>query len=117
MKKTILILVVVLVVYFISFIAVRAVHHGTVSMMVADAQGAYHAQTFQATVFFAPMSGFERVSSRVLFGSFYPLGHLDHLVTGRLYEFADQRKAAIVKPQPNTALEPTATAPSDSTDK
>ena len=97
MKKIILILVAVVAVYFLFFIAVRVAHRGTISMMVADAQGAYHAQTFQATCFIAPMSGFGRVSSRVLFGSFYPLGRLDHLITGRLYEFADQREAPIMK--------------------
>jgi hypothetical protein len=100
MKKTILILVAVIAAYFVCYIAARAAHHGTVSMMVADAQGAQHAQTFQATCFIAPMSGFGRFSSQALFGSFYPLGRLDHLITGRLYEFADQREAPIMKPQP-----------------
>ena len=99
MKKIMLILVAMLTAYLVFYIVVRVVHHGTVSMMVADEHGAYHQQTLSASCFIAPMSGFGRFSSRVLYGSFYPLGHLDHLITGRLYEFADQLEAPIMKPQ------------------
>ena len=100
MKKSILIPVTVFGIYVVFYFVVRVMHQGTISMMVADTQGAYHAQTFQATCFVAPKSGFERFSSRVLFDLFYPLGQFDHFLNGRLYAFADQREEPIMKPKP-----------------
>jgi len=112
MKRKILILLLILAVYLVLYIAVRATHHGIVQKIVVDPQGPHQqAKAFQGTCFVAPLSGFARFSSRALFVSFYPLGSLEHLITGRLYLFADQREAPIMKPQPNTALEPTPTAP------
>jgi hypothetical protein len=134
MKARILIPLVVLAIYFFLFITMRATSHDTVQNVIVDRQGAHPGvETLRSTIFVAPLSGFARFSSRALFVSFYPLGRLDHLMTGRPYLFVDLRAAAISKcehwideqkrldaflhnfvvtnEQPNTPLESTPTAP------
>jgi hypothetical protein len=113
MKKSLVILLVVLIVYAVLYVVVRVSFYDTVTMKVADTAGKYHPKTYKAVCFVVPVSasGFERHTKQILFGAFYPLGQLDHLLTGRLYWLVDMRNVTAVKSPPNTALEPTPTAP------
>jgi hypothetical protein len=103
MKKTYLIPLIplgLLALYFALYIAVRLTNHGTVTVTSADTAGGFHTNSFDAVCFLAPVSGFERHTEQVMYGAFYPMGKLDHLMTGRRYEFMDMRDAPIIKPTP-----------------
>ncbi len=90
MKKKILIFLAAFIIYFVAYVVVRWTHPASETEMVADAQGEYHPKRFEATGFLARKSGFSRVSSPILFVVFYPMGQLDHLITGRRYVLGDE---------------------------
>ena len=94
MKKTLMIALVALAVYTVSYIYVRATHYGTITYSVADATGGFHPDRHKAVCFLEPASGFQRHTTLILYRFFYPMGKLDHLLTGRLYQLADMRDAA-----------------------
>ena len=87
-----------LAVYTASYFYVRATHYGTVTYSVADASGGFHPDRHEAVCFLKPVSGFHRHATQVLYGAFFPMGKIDHSITGRLYQLADMRDAADTKP-------------------
>jgi hypothetical protein len=100
MKKMFLIPLGLLALYITLYVAVRLTNHGTVTVASADTAGGFHTNSFDAVCFLAPVSGFQRHTEQVMYGAFYPMGKLDHLITGSHYEFMDMRDVPIMKPTP-----------------
>ena len=91
MKRVALFIGLALAVYFTSYVAVRHFNHLSGTQLVPDAAGVYHSQALSDTRIHIPGEGFQRLPMQVLYGGYYPIGHIDQALTGRRYNCTDYR--------------------------
>ena len=94
MKKHVWILAAVMMIYSVSYLIIRfQLHDSTDSSLLTDS-GVKHIHQ-ERTFIWIPGVGAGRIAKQMLYWCFYPVGQIDHLVTGRVYDCTDQRNLEI----------------------
>jgi hypothetical protein len=92
MNKKLLILFSALLFYIALYAVVRVECHGYVIVMAKFNRNAAHvSKTFDTVEIQEPVSGFRRYAMKAVYDVFYPIGMLDRVTTGRIYESVDAR--------------------------
>jgi hypothetical protein len=92
MNKKLLILFSALLLYIALYAVVRMERHGYVIVMAKFNRNAAHvSKTFDTVDIQEPVSGFRRYAMKAVYDVFYPIGMLDRVTTGRIYESVDAR--------------------------
>ncbi len=93
MRRGVVILVAVIGLYCGGFAFVRWHFHSSNTVWLPNAAGTAYNDPIQQerTFIWIPGTGAERPAKQALYWLFYPVGQIDHLITGRVYDRTDAR--------------------------